>query len=469
MGLGLHGGGVATAKWLAKRGARVTATDMRSRAALAPSIAALRGTPVTFALGGHRAKDLRTHDLIVVNPGVPRESPYLAIAKKAKRRIENDASLFFARITNPVIAVTGTRGKTTTTLWIAEILAKRYKDVRPSGNTPENALLKEFDRVDGTDIPVVAELSSWQLEHLPTSGRAPAIAVITNLFADHLNRYGGRMRSYADAKANIFACQTKNDVLILNRDDPWRRYFLKKHPIGRVYFTSLSPLPQSLDGAFVKRGYCVLRRDGKEERLFSVGRFTRERGEHNLANLLAAVLAVRLFDPKLRISERDIVRLPAPRFREEVVRSSGKLLVVNDSCATSPDGTIAAIRRFGKDRRVILIAGGTDKDLEFDGLAKEIARSVRPDDLILLDGSATAKLVPELRKRGYGNIPYETLGECVRVALAQARKGTGKVALVFSPAAASFEKFLHEFDRGEKFNAEIARALPVAGRSKKRR
>ena len=181
MGLGLHGGGVATAKWLAQHGARVTATDKRTKTVLEPSIKALRGVPVKFVLGEHRQEDFKNNDMIIVNPGVPRESEYVQTAVKAGKRIENDTSLFFRYCDNSVIAVTGTRGKTTTTLWIAELLKKKYTKVAPSGNTPDNAFLKEFDRVNGKNIPVVAEMSSWQLEHLPSSGRSPHVAVITNL------------------------------------------------------------------------------------------------------------------------------------------------------------------------------------------------------------------------------------------------------------------------------------------------
>src|SRR3989338_3470677 len=228
MGLGLHGGGVATAKWLVYHGATVTATDKRTKEVLAQSIKALRNIPIRYVLGEHRHEDFRRNDLVVVNPGVPRESEYLQTAMKSGNQIENDASLFFRYTTNPVIAVTGTRGKTTVTLWVATLLQKKYKDVLPSGNTPDNAFLKEFERLstcllrqkisqitDGENIPVVAEMSSWQLERFLSGGRAPHVSVITNLYPDHLNRYNG-IRDYANAKANIFALQKPDDFLILN-------------------------------------------------------------------------------------------------------------------------------------------------------------------------------------------------------------------------------------------------------------
>ena len=469
MGLGLHGGGVATARWLTRHGAQVTATDMRDRKTLAPSIAALKGLPIRLVLRAHHKEDFRTHDLVVVNPGVPRESTYLALARKAGKRIENDASLFFRRTDAPTIAVTGTRGKTTTTLWIAALLQKNYPKVRPSGNTPDNAFLKEFDRVQGKGIPVVAEMSSWQLEYLPTAfvpgvglpvcGRAPHVAVITNLYADHLNRYTGGIADYAAAKANIFRMQHDDDFLILNYDNAWTKFFLKQRPRGLVFFVSTTPLPKKLNGLFVRGKKLIFRFDGMEQQLFSIERFLHERGAHNLENLLSAVLAVKLFDPTVVVNEARVRKLPTPPMRQETIYKKGKLTVVNDSCATSPDGTMAALKRLSLEGHVVLIAGGTDKQLEFASLAALIKRSIPPEQLVLLNGSATAKLFGALHAIGYDKkypmSAHEDLASCVRAAFMSASTLKGKTTILFSPGAASFEKFLHEFDRGKKFNQLI--------------
>jgi UDP-N-acetylmuramoylalanine--D-glutamate ligase len=460
MGLGLHGGGVATVKWLAKHGAKVTVTDKRDKKTLALSIVALKGVPVRYVLGEHRIEDFRSHDLIVVNPGVPRESEYLAVARAAGKRIENDASLFFRSSDVPVIAVTGTRGKTTTTQWIAELLKKKYSDVRPSGNTPENAFLKEFDRVQGKGIPVVAEMSSWQLEYLPSSGRAPHIAVVTNLYPDHLNRYRN-IKAYASAKANIFRGQGGSDFLVLNYDNEWTQFFLKQKPKGIIFFVSSTPLPKQLNGLFVRDKKFVFRFDGMEQQLFSVERFIRERGAHNLENLLATVLAVKLFDPTVPLTETHARTLPTPRMRQEVVYKKGNCTIVNDSCATSPDGVMAALKRFSALGNVVLITGGTDKELEFGALANMIKKYIPEEQLILLEGSATKKLIdafPMSRPR-LDIMEYKTLAECVRGAFRVAKGLKGKTTILFSPGAASFEKFLHEFDRGEKFNALIKKFL----------
>jgi UDP-N-acetylmuramoylalanine--D-glutamate ligase len=464
MGLGLHGGGVATVQWLLKHGAKVTVTDMRDKATLAPALHMLRGLPVHFVLGKHEMKDFQSHDVVVVNPGVPRESTYLRAAQKSGKIIENVASLFFRALPNPSISVTGTRGKTTTTLWVAELLKKKYPDVRQSG-TPENALLAEFDRIQRKKVsstPVVTELSSWQLEYLPASGRAPNIAAITNIYPEHLNRYGD-IRDYADAKANIFLHQSASDMLVLNYDDPWHKYFLKKKPNGALYYISTSILPRTLSGAYIKNGKLVLRIAGREQILFSVVRFRNARGEHNLENLLRAVLMAKLFAPPLHISEREVLHLPTPHMRQETIYKRGRLSVLNDSCATSPDGTIAAIERFRKEGNIVLIAGGTDKKLEFEQLAALIKRSIPPEQLVLLNGSATTKLFGALHAIGYDKkhpmVAHEDLAACVRAAFAASATLKGKTIILFSPASASFEKFLHEFDRGKQFNKLVSRTV----------
>lgn len=456
MGIGLHGGGAATIKWLVGEGAKVTATDMRAQEALASSLLKLKKLPVSYTLGEHKKKDFESADLVVVNPAVKRESEYVAIAKNRGARIENDTSLFFEYDTHAKIAVTGTRGKTTATAFIAALLQKKYPRTLPSGNTPENALLAEFYRIKGdSNTPVVCELSSWQLEYLPSVKKAPHIALITNLFPDHLNRYKN-INAYADAKANIFLNQHEDDFLVLNKDSSWTKYFLAKRPQSTVFFISKKPLRGNENGIYVKNGILIFRADNIEQKLFSVLKFTEKYGGHNLENLMGAVLAVKLFDPTLQVSAKDILQLTLPRMRQQEVYKKGRVQVINDSCATSPDGTIAAIRRFTqlgrKAPHMVLITGGTDKELEFGELAKTIKKHIPFGQLILLEGSATVKLEKQFKIQKSKIKKFRTLGECVSAASEIAQQTRGKTIILFSPGAASFEKFLHEFDRGEQFN-----------------
>lgn len=437
MGLGLLGGGIATTKWLILHGANVTVTDLRSRGELKDSINKLGAAAkkIIFVLGKHRRADFKTNKIIVVNPAVPRESKYLAIAKKHGARLENEASLFFRYCKNPIIAVTGTRGKTTTVNWILFLLKQKFPKAKLTGNSSDQPLLGILDGLDGKS-PVVAELSSWHLELLSQSGRGPEVAVITNIYRDHMNRYR-TLVSYASAKANIFKNQKKGDFLILNCRNEWTKFFLKKFSNWRVGSKMLYSSAKT----------------GINEKKFS-----KISGPHNLENFKAAYLAAKLAGVPVSALRRAAWRLPRIKFREEIVFKSPKLTVVNDTTATSPDGTIAALRRFGKEN-IILISGGTDKNLEYGGWAKTVKRFVKPENLFLLNGSATKKMIAALEKIGYSKNKkinfYEDLGGILKYTtqvIYEKKEKKTKWMIIFSPGAASFEKFKNEFDRGEKFN-----------------
>jgi UDP-N-acetylmuramoylalanine--D-glutamate ligase len=462
MGLGKFGGGAATARWFARWGASVTVTDLRSRRELAPSIRALgpAARKMKFVLGKHRADDFKHNDLIAVNPAVPRESPYLAAARKAGKRIVNDARIFFDTVPNPIAAVTGTRGKTTTTNWIAHFLKANHRGVAPAGNTPEMPLLSLTEKLKNGTVPAAVELSSWQLELAGEARRAPDVAVITNLYPDHLNRHH-RMQDYAHAKANIFARQRTYQALILNAGDAWTPFFLKMKPRAHIFFFSLKSLGKKCNGIFLQGGK-IRFRDGKWEKAVlsaaATRKFSSSRGAHNLQNLLAAMLATHLMGVPWNAITKRIATLPQIPLREEIIAERKGLTVVNDSAATSPDGTVAALERF-KDRNPILIAGGTDKNLEFGAWAGAVKRRVKPDRLFLLAGSATKKMVRALRRASYFRSSrtrvypqlFETLHAIVK-AVKQKVSADAPSVVLFSPGAASFEKFQNEFDRGRKFN-----------------
>jgi UDP-N-acetylmuramoylalanine--D-glutamate ligase len=462
--LGIYGGGAATAKWLFQNGAKVTVTDMRTEKELSQTMKLF--TPkekrgIYFVLGGQREEDFVSNDIIVIGPGVPQDSPYLVASRKVGKQLENDASLFFRFIKNPIIAVTGTRGKSTITSWIAHLFSEKYGHFIPTGNNPEHAFLKELSEIKDTSRPVIAEMSSWQLETLPVSEKAPHIAVITNLFPDHLNRYKEGMEGYAKAKANIFKHQTEKDFLILNDKNPWTKFFLSQKPKSHIFYFSKKPLAKGKNGMFVKDGTMIFRNEKEEQKICGVKKFTKKMGEHNLENLLATVLAVKLFDRKFRIKTID--SLPQIPFRQEIIFNKAGLTIVNDSAGTSPDATIAILRRFKKNR--VLITGGTDKDLEFAELAREIKKTLKPSELVLLNGSATKKLILELEKINFfghstrlraGNkkiVLFETLEECAEYAKIATKNKHGTI--LFSPGSASFEKFKNEFHRGERFNNTI--------------
>jgi len=233
MGLGIHDGGLGVARFLADQGALVTVTDLRGPEHLQRSLDALAGLPISYVLGQHRDEDFRNADLVVRNPGVPRESRYLQIARASGAAIEMEMTLFFRLCPGPILGITGTKGKTTTTLLAAAMLREQYPDTVVAGNLRVSAL-EALPRITA-GTPVVLELSSWQLEGLGEAKLNPQYACITNISPDHLDRYGS-MEAYAEAKRQILAHQRPGDVVVLNYDDPLHNAWAVDAPGQVVWF-----------------------------------------------------------------------------------------------------------------------------------------------------------------------------------------------------------------------------------------
>jgi len=464
VGLGILGGGLATALWLLKHKAQLTVTDLKSKKDLEPSLKKLKkySSKIKFVLGKHRQKDFDENDIIVVNPAIPttntklKVTQYLNKAKKQKKIIENEISLFFKFCHNPIIGITGTRGKTTTTNWIGHLLKVKYPQTFIGGNIPDSPVLSFLDKIS-KNSPVVLELSCFQLELL--KNQAPHIAIITNLYTDHLNRYR-TLKQYAQIKANIFKYQTKNDYLILNDDNSWTKYFLSLKPVSQVYFTSQKKLPKKLNGIFQAGFKVYFQENGKKFFIFDATSFVKTWGKHNLENLLRAILAAELLGLNVKQIKKQIVTLPQVKMRQEIVFQNNQLTIINDSAGTSPEAAVVALNRWDHNKNFILITGGTDKNLDFKLLAKKIKEKLPPGHLICLNGSATKRLIEELEKLHYSKIcnVFDNLGECLTYGLFLA-KNKEKAIIAFSPAAASFEKFKNEFDRGEKFNKIVKNYL----------
>src|SRR5437763_363406 len=219
MGLGLNGSGIASARYTAQRGAIVRVTDMRSAEVLAPSIQALEGLPIEYVLGEHRNEDFLWAEMVIRVPGVRRNSPYLQLARKHGAQIELEIALFFQECPGRIIGVTGTRGKTTITALIYEILRASGAPTIIGGNVAGVETLSLLPQIT-PETWVVLELSSWQLEGLAPHAISPPVAVMTNVYPDHLDSYD-IMEQYAEAKAAIFRYQPATDLAIFNYDNPW--------------------------------------------------------------------------------------------------------------------------------------------------------------------------------------------------------------------------------------------------------
>jgi len=421
MGLGLLGRGLGDVKFLAREGAEVTVTDLKSPRQLAKSLAKIKKLPVELVLGKHRKKDFKDKDFILKAAGVPLKSPYIKYAKENKVAIKMDDSWFAQYCPCPIIGITGTRGKTTTTLLINELLKSTKKKVYLSGNAVASATLPLIKKVKKDDL-VVLELSSWQLQGWAEEKLSPHIAVITNIFRDHLNYYK-TMEAYINDKKAIYKCQSADDYLILNKDNPYSKIFAKEARSKIIWFSD-KDIPESWNLKIL--------------------------GRHNLANAAAAIKVAELFRIKNQEIRKIVENFVGAPNRLELAREFKGIKYYNDTTATTPDATIAALKSF--NRPVVLLAGGTDKNLEFGKLAEEIKKRVKA--LILFEGTATSKLAKELRKIKFSRplIYVDSMPEAFRQAKYILDKGD---IFLLSPGAASFGLFVNEFDRGQQFKKQV--------------
>lgn len=414
---------------------------------------------MAFHLGGHEENDFLKSDVVVFNPAVSVFSAWAVFAQKHHLRFYNDYTLFLDLLktwgvmpAKGFVGVTGTRGKTTVTTWIAHFA----KPAVVGGNMPTAGLLKIAPRVK-PNKNLVLELSSYQLEYGDGKTLCPHVAVITNISPDHLNRYGD-MGTYVGIKAKIFSGQTKNDFLILNAHDPWMPFFLKRKPKSAVYYVSSSPLAKKQNGVCVKGGDVWFFEKGCGQCICPVPKnFSR----HQKENLCAAMCAAHLYGVSWETIVRRIATLPSVPFRQEIIFDNKKLLIVNDSASTSPEGTIAAIERFSQGNKPFyLICGGTDKQLGFVPLARVIKKNLLPNRVLFLEGSATTRLLEALGRMRYFARQKPRIYASLD-AIVAALQNIGRGSIVFSPGAASFEKFKNEFDRGKRFTRSVRHYLGV--------
>ena len=425
MGLGLHGGGVGVAQYLVAQGAAVTVTDLRDEATLRPSLAELEGLPLRYVLGRHEDEDFQRADLVLRNPAVPLDSPFLALAQESGARIEMESSLFVQACPSEFIAgITGTKGKTTTTVLLSQMLDAAGYQVITAGNLRVSMLSQLAEITEETRV--VLELSSWQLEAFVPHAYSPPLAVVTNVLPDHLNRYAG-MDDYAAAKEINVRCQRQSDVAVLNKDNAYTRVMGARAPGKVVWFSGQDAIP------------------GEAEAPGS--------GAHQRENMAAAGAAARQWDvdeSAIATAVRNFTGVP---HRQELVREWRGIRFINDTTATMPMATVACIEALAGPK--VLLLGGADKKLDFTGLAQALNLNTEViRGIVLLEGSATDRLAAELP------LPVEGRHADFEEALAQATSlAQPGDAVILSPACASFGMFQHEFERGEAFRAWVD-ALP---------
>ena len=435
MGLGLLGGALNDAIYLAKHGADLTVTDLKTAEQLKSSIDKLKKYKIKYVLGEHRLEDFRQADLILQPGNVPMDSPYLAEARKNNIPIYVSESLFAELVPESVIlvGVTGTRGKSTVTQLVYEILKKAYDSnptsprlrgtrVHLGGNVKSVSTLALLDKIEECDI-VVMELDSWALHGMGDIKKSPNVAVFTNLMTDHQNFYKGSMEKYFADKANIYRWQMEEDTIIVG--DSIAKKIKADKPAGMLIPVSAKDFPR--------------------------GWKTKMIGEHNLLNASLAISVARAMDVDEKIIKQVVANFAGVPGRLELIREVGGVKYYNDTTATTPDGALAAFRALKKYAgKLIILGGGADKELDFKAYAKEVGHYVK--ELILFKGQATEKILKALGSRASkwkkDVAVVDNMKDAFKLARGYAKKGD---IILLSPGAASFGVFRNEFDRGEQF------------------
>ena len=414
MGLGHFGGGVAAARWLAQRGARVTITDLADEDTLAESLALLADLPIAaFLLGGHREDAFCSADLVIVNPAVRPTSPWLHLVRQTSARLLTEIELFLENCPASVIGVTGSNGKSTTAAMIASILRA---DDRPTflGGNIGGSLLDQLPHI-GRDDWVVLELSSFQLFHFTPAARMPHVAVVTSCSPNHLD-WHGRFPDYMAAKKRILMGQTPSDFAVLNTFDAEAASWAPLVRGRQIPLPDLDKLPP----------LTVL-------------------GAHNRLNAACAAAAATAVGCRSESIRRGLAQFRALPQRLEWCGTVEGRRFCNDSTATTPEATIAALRSL--DAPFWLIAGGKSKGCDFGPLASEIVRRACGAALF---GAVREELCPRLatEQPRFPCAAMETIDEAFDWCWRRSQPGD---AIVLSPGCASTDQFRNFWQRGQRF------------------
>jgi len=439
MGLGLNGGGLASVRYLAERGALVTATDLRSAAILKPTLENLKDLNIRYVLEEHRMEDFEDADVVIKNPAVSPSSPYLQAAK----RVETDISLFLTLCSNPILAVTGSKGKSTVVSALHHILKKDYSGARLGGNITVSPLSFLNDLKEGD--PVILELSSWQLGDLKNRSLLhPEVSVLTNIMNDHQNMYSS-FEDYVDDKKVIFQGQNSKQYALFLKDERGLS-FARECPARSIFYSTGEDHSGNLHMEGIQG---IFEYKGKRENLLP--RNLKTPGFHFRQNCLIAAGTARLFGVERETIISRLEDFPGVPHRLELAGNHRGVLYYNDTTATIPEAMAAGIESF--EAPVHLICGGNDKELNYRPIAGVLASA---ENIYLLKGSATEKMIEVLKEEGktyFG--PFGSLEEAFEAARRAAVAGD---VVLMSPGATSFGMFINEFHRGNLFK-ELAGAL----------
>jgi len=436
--VGLARTGIATAKFLKAKGSLVTATEVKPKEEMGEAVQALKGMDISTEWGGHQTEAFLKQDIIVVSPGVDLSIEPIQKAVKYGVRVISEIELAYHFIHVPIIAVTGTNGKTTTTLLIGEMLKEDGKKVGVGGNVGEPLVLFA-DGKDRWEVLVV-EISSFQLEAIEDF--RPRISVLLNITEDHLDRYP-RYDDYIEAKVRIFANQNSGDLAVLNRDDPIVMQLREKVKAEKVLFS----LEEKLGKGAFSNGQTISLRLGGEGEEYSLAK-TPLKGIHNVENMMAALTTARIFGCSKKSIQDVLNRFKGLEHRLEFVREIGGVRFYNDSKGTNVGSVVKSLQSFSEP--VTLIAGGKDKNGDLSPLEALIQKRVKH---LILIGEAKDRMNREL-----GGLTDTVMAKTMEkaVLLAHQKAKAGEVVLL-SPACSSFDMFKDYKERGKVFKEAVKR------------
>lgn len=438
-GLGLNDGGLGMAEYFLNEGAKVTITDGKTEKELVEPIKQLsKYNNVTYHLGGHIEKDFIENDIIVRNPAIKPDNKYLRVARNSGKEIVMEMALFHKLAPCPIVGITGTRGKSTTTTLIYEILENVYRDKVFIGGNIGRSAIRQLPNLTKNDIAVL-ELSSFQLDAMGNSKVSPHIAVITNIYRDHLN-WHGTVEEYIEAKKNIYLYQNDVDYLVLNLDDEVSSKFIDESPSNVITYS----LKDRKADYYIGNALNVYE---KGEKLFKFDSL-KLKGEHNLYNILSAISTTRIYEISSDIIKSVLEKFEGLPCRQEFVREKKGVKYYNDTCATSVEAINAMFERFGEEYKgkIIMIGGGVDKGLEYEKILNNMRKYLKA--LVLFEGTASEKIEkivsPYLNTYKY----FGSMKDAIDKAKDISEKGD---MVILCPGASSFNMFINEFDRGKQF------------------
>ncbi len=445
--LGAGVSGVTVAKALRRVQADVTLVDGKKAEKLSLQVGDLADEGIHLQLGEEKEACLEDADFLVVSPGIPLTASYVRTAKQKGIPVISEVEIAYQLCKAPMLAITGTNGKTTTTTLLGDMIKAGGFKTAVGGNIGAGLSEQVLDL--GANDMAVAEISSYQLESVQEF--RPAVAAVLNVTPDHLERHG-TVTQYGRVKERVFNQQGAEEVVVLNYDDPMTRDMAKRAPGRVLFFSRLEVLPE---GAFVRAGKMVIRWQGAEVSLLDVTEVGLP-GAHNIENVLAAAAMAYVAGVTPQVICEVLRSFEGVEHRIELVAELDGVKYYNDSKATNPESTIKALEAF--DAGIILLAGGKDKNTDLQAMMKLVKSKVSQ---LLLFGAAAERFEEAAKQAGVQQIRLVSgVEEAVQVARTLAQPSE---VILLSPACASFDQFSSFEERGRFFKQCVAALEAAAG------